>query len=340
MPVTMTPISTSCWDGRCAQPNCVERAGDGGGGGLLVIQLDGVGAGTLRDAMTAGSLPTLARWLQSRTHVVNSWYTGLPATTPAAQAVLLHGDVEEIPSFRWFEKETGRMLVANHPRDAGEIERRISDGAGLLAEGGVSVSNLFSGDAPIRFLTMSDARLPARETHGLASFAAARGGFARCLVLSVGTAITELYQGVRQRWRNLDRACTAAGSSRLQRAVTTVLLRDVTISIVAEQIALGAPAIFVDFIDFDEVAHHAGPSRPESIRTLAPTGPPGRVLRRREPRDRARGTRSRSSPITARPRAPPSPSWPAGPSPSSSRTCRRTDVGVPTTRSTTRSPRR
>src|SRR5215207_8621050 len=32
--------------------------------------------------------------------------------------------------------------------------------------------------------------------------------------------------------------------------------------------ARGAPVIFVDFVDYDEVAHHAGPSRPESMRTL------------------------------------------------------------------------
>src|SRR5215207_2039959 len=32
--------------------------------------------------------------------------------------------------------------------------------------------------------------------------------------------------------------------------------------------ARGAPVIFVDFVDYDEVAHHAGPSRPESMWTL------------------------------------------------------------------------
>jgi hypothetical protein len=82
----------------------------------------------------------------------------------AGQSVLLHGNETEIPAVRWWEKETGRLLVVNHPPDATEIQQRLSDGHGLLAEGGVSVSNLFSGDAPTTLLTMSDADLPSRSS--------------------------------------------------------------------------------------------------------------------------------------------------------------------------------
>jgi hypothetical protein len=47
-----------------------------------------------------------------------------------------------------------------------------------------------------------------------------------------------------------------------------MLLRDVNVSLVAEQMARGAPAIYCDLVDYDEVAHHAGPARPESMRQL------------------------------------------------------------------------
>jgi hypothetical protein len=47
-----------------------------------------------------------------------------------------------------------------------------------------------------------------------------------------------------------------------------MLLRDVNISLIAEQMARGAPAIYCDLVDYDEVAHHAGPARPESMRQL------------------------------------------------------------------------
>ena len=46
-------------------------------------------------------------------------------------------------------------MVSNHGKDAEEIERRLSTGNGLLADGGASIDNMFSGDAPITRLTMS-----------------------------------------------------------------------------------------------------------------------------------------------------------------------------------------
>jgi hypothetical protein len=235
---------------------------------LLVVQLDGVGEALLGQAITAGQMPTLSSWLRTGTHSSRGWHTGLPSTTPAGQAVLMYGDVTQVPAFRWFEKESGSMLVTNHPRDAAEIERRLSHGDGLLADGGVSVSNLFSGDATTSLLTMSDARLPPRIPRGLASLASTRAGLVRSLVVFVGDVITELIQGRRQRHRDVQPRVRRTAIFALQRAVTTAVLRDLAVEIVAEQIACSAAVIFVDFLDYDEVAHHAGPSRPESMRTL------------------------------------------------------------------------
>ncbi len=255
--------------GRCVHvANRVGGAPHTLGPGLLVIQLDGVGEALLRQAIVGGALPTLSRWLRTGTHEHHGWHTGLPATTPAGQAVLLHGDTHEVPSFRWYEKERRREVVANRPRDAAEIGARISDGRGLLADGGVSISNLFDGDAPTRILTMAEAQLPGRSTRGLATFATSGAGLARSIVVFVGQVITELYQGRRQRRRNVRPRVHRGAVFALLRGVTTALLRDVNVAIVAEQMARAAPVIFVDFVDYDEVAHHAGPSRPESIRTL------------------------------------------------------------------------
>jgi hypothetical protein len=245
-----------------------HRHGDIAGPGMLVIQIDGLGEPVMRQAITAGNMPQLAGWLRRGTHRLTSWHTGVPATTPAGQAALLHGDVTQIPSFRWYEKDSGRLIVANRPADAALIERRISTGRGLLADGGVSVSNLFSGDAPTDLLTMSDARLPPRRTRGLATFAASPAGLIRSMVLFVGQMLTEIQQGRRQRRRDVQPRVSRRGWFILLRAVTTVFLRDLNVAIVAEQMARGAPVIYVDFLDYDELAHHAGPTRPESMRTL------------------------------------------------------------------------
>ncbi|HEX8632113.1 MAG TPA: alkaline phosphatase family protein [Catenuloplanes sp.] len=236
------------------------------GEGLLVVQLDGVSAPLLRWAVRAGNLPNIGRLLHTGSHRLAGWHTGVPATTPAVQAGILHGDVRQVPAFRWYEKETGRLVVTNRPRDAAEVERRLSDGRGLLRDGGASISNIFSGDAPLSLLTVSRAALPGRSARGYASFM--MYGFPRALVLGVGEILKELHQGRVQRRRDVQPRVRRGGAYLALRPATNVLLRDLNVSLIAEQMALGAPVIFCDFVDYDEVAHHAGPARPESLSAL------------------------------------------------------------------------
>jgi len=235
--------------------------------GVLMVQLDGVAEPVLEWAVRAGNLPTIGQWLRSGSHTMRGWHTGLPSTTPASQAGILHGASRQIPGFRWFEKDTGRLLVSNRPRDAALIEARLSDGRGLLRDGGVSIGNAFSGDAVINLLTVSHARLPGRSARGWAAFMASPYGFTRAIVLGVGEVITELHQARLQRRRNLQPRVSRSGAFLALRPAS-MLLRDVNISLVAEQMARGAPAIYCDLVDYDEVAHHAGPARPESMRQL------------------------------------------------------------------------
>jgi Type I phosphodiesterase / nucleotide pyrophosphatase len=235
--------------------------------GVLIVQLDGVAEPVLRWAVRAGNLPTLGRWLRSGSHRMRAWHTGLPSATPASQAGILHGASRQVPAFRWFEKENGRLMVSSRPRDAALIERRLSDGRGLLCDGGVSIGNAFSGDAVTNLLTVSHAALPGRSARGWAAFMASPYGFTRALVLGVGEVVTELHQARLQRRRNLVPRVSRSGAFLALRPAS-MLLRDVNVSLVAEQMARGAPVIYCDLVDYDEVAHHAGPARPESMRQL------------------------------------------------------------------------
>jgi hypothetical protein len=47
-----------------------------------------------------------------------------------------------------------------------------------------------------------------------------------------------------------------------------VLLRDLNVSLITDELVKGTPVIYCDFVDYDEVAHHAGPTRAESLQTL------------------------------------------------------------------------
>ncbi|HEY0815196.1 MAG TPA: alkaline phosphatase family protein [Pseudonocardia sp.] len=239
--------------------------------GVVVVQVDGLPFPLLQHGIVSGVLPTLARWVRSGSHDVTPWWARVPSTTPASQAALLHGTNDGIPAFRWYEKSTGRLLVANRPSDAAEIEVRLSNGRGLLADGGVSVSNIFTGDAPSAFMTMSRVRGRGGLGPGgsYVRFFASPFVFPRALVLTIGEMIKELYQGRRQRLRGIEPRVDRRGAYVALRGLTNVLLRDLNVALVAEHMIACAPVIFVDLVDYDEIAHHAGIAMPESLAALA-----------------------------------------------------------------------
>jgi uncharacterized membrane protein YvlD (DUF360 family) len=236
--------------------------------GLLVVQLDGVARETFDHAVQAGLAPNLARWLGSGSHRLESWWARVPSTTPASQAGLLHGTSEHVPAFRWWDRAQGRLVVTNRPADAAQVEALMSDGRGLLADGGVAVSTMFSGDASTNLLVMSRAGAGLGPGQLFVHFFSSPFVLARALVATVGEFFKELYQGWQQAVRDVVPRVSRLGAYPVLRAVSNVVLRDLSTSLVAEQLVRGAPVVFVDLVDYDEIAHHAGPLRPEAMRAL------------------------------------------------------------------------
>lgn len=239
--------------------------------GVLFLQLDGVPGPVLEYELQSGNLPTIASWLREGTHTWGEWVARVPSTTPVSQAGILHGSNDEIPAFRWYDRALGRMLVANRPADATVIEERVSNGHGLLADDGVSISNLFSGDAPTSLLTMSGLRGEGRGLGPSSSYAAFfthPAGFARALTLTIGEMVKEVFQGRRQVRHGVEPRVHRGGAYIALRGITNVFLRDLNVALVVEAMMQGRKSIYVDFVDYDEIAHHAGVTRPESLASL------------------------------------------------------------------------
>ena len=239
--------------------------------GVVFVQLDGVAFPVLGWAIQAGAVATLRRWVTSGDYVLREWTAQLPCTTPASQLGILHGTVAGVPAFRWYDRELGRVLIANRPDDAAIIEQRATTGAGLLADDGLAIGNLFTGDAPLAVLTMS--RLGAGRGSALARqtfawFLTNPNGFTRGVVRTVAEVAKERWQAARQVRLNIlprvHRGWTFAGL----RAATNVLQRDLNTAVVAEEMRKGTKSIYVDYVDYDEIAHHAGMFRPEAMAAL------------------------------------------------------------------------
>ncbi|TMG26106.1 MAG: hypothetical protein E6H96_00675 [Chloroflexi bacterium] len=239
--------------------------------GLVIVQIDGLSRPVLVNQMRAGRVPTMSRWLRSSSHRLVGWECQLPSQTSASQAGILLGSNDDIPAFRWYEKATGRLMVSNHPSDAAEIEARLSTGRGLLDTQACSIGNLFSGGAGESILTMSRLSNPAAAVGPVRSwfyFFVSPFALARALLLTLAEAGKEVWQARRQRVAGIEPRIARGGSYPLLRAVTNVSLRQLTTALIVERVLRGVPMIYADFVDYDEIAHHAGPERAEALEAL------------------------------------------------------------------------
>jgi len=236
--------------------------------GVIMFEIDGLAEPVLRRALDEGHAPTMARWLSEGSHKLIGWECDLSSQTGASQAGLLLGSNEDMPAFRWYEKDTGRTMVSNHGKDAGELERRHSDGGGLLAEGGASRGNLFSGGAPRCSATMSVIR--DKQRSGAGEYFAYFGdpyGLTRTIARYLWDVVLERVASRRQRRRgeeHIDRG----GLYPWMRAAITVVMRDLNVASLMGDIVEGVPVVYSTFVGYDEVAHHSGIAEPDAFAVL------------------------------------------------------------------------
>src|SRR2546421_4346685 len=112
--------------------------------GLIFLEIDGLALPVLQRAMRDGSVPELARWVESGTHRLAEWETDLSSQTGASQAGILLGSNDDIPAFRWVDKERQVLVACSSPQDCAQLARRHDTGSGLLANGRASPGDPFS----------------------------------------------------------------------------------------------------------------------------------------------------------------------------------------------------
>lgn len=237
--------------------------------GVLFLEIDGLAHDILRRALQDGSAPTLSSWVRGGSHKLRRWETDWSSQTGACQAGLLHGSNEDMPAFRWWEKERGAAIVTNHPRDAEEIERRHSDGRGLLHADGASRANILSGDAPHSMLTMSTAlrrRRPIGKDY--AAYFARPYAVARTFALSLAEIGCERRAARSQVRDDVRPRMHRSRSYVFARAWGTVVQRDLQVATVIGDVLAGRPVIYTTFLAYDEVAHHSGIERHDALAVL------------------------------------------------------------------------
>src|SRR5215217_2981528 len=236
--------------------------------GIVFLEIDGLALPILRDAMRDGSAPNMARWIAEDGYRLAEWEPDLSSQTGASQAGILLGSNENIPAFRWVEKETGRMIACSSPADCAELERRLATGRGLLANGGTSRGNLLSGEAEETILTVSRVDAERRANPGYRAFLANGFNVTRALVLFVWEVVLELTAAARAARRDVRPRGHRGGAYPLMRAAMCVIVRDLIVFGVLSDLMRGRPAVYATFSSYDEVAHHSGLQRADTLEAL------------------------------------------------------------------------
>ncbi|WP_424211063.1 phage holin family protein [Streptomyces sp. BI20] len=242
--------------------------------GLLFLQLDGVGHAVLRSAVDRGLMPTAAGLLE-RSHRIAPWRTDWSSQTGASQLGILHGSNHDVPAFRWYEKDTGRVVVCNRPGSAALLQRRAvhrTGRRGLLAVDGASRGNLFAGGAREVALVLSVSARRGRATRsraGYFTYFSDPANAVRTVLSLVAEVFRELGQGLRARIRRERPRVSRGGLYPLIRAFATVVERDVVVAAVIGDLLAGRAAVYADLVGYDEVAHHSGPTGRDTDKVLA-----------------------------------------------------------------------
>jgi hypothetical protein len=247
-----------------------ERLKGGRVRGFVGIQIDGLAYPYLQQALDRGYLPHLERYLRRGNKLIE-YRAGLPSTTPAAQSTFFYGHDHAIPAFRWFEKESGRIISCNDPDHVQFFRETLFAGERGVLAGGASYSNILDGDAERSVFTVSS---PQPQT-----LLGRLGGFRIVLLMLVNALRTlrmlfatfvEYWANRKDKWhhRRKGRWQTRPGLFPLIRIFCNVILREMQTFGVISEIYSGTPRIYTTFSGYDEIAHHFGPGSWPALKNL------------------------------------------------------------------------
>jgi hypothetical protein len=231
---------------------------------LLVVHLDGVPKTVLEEAIRTQRMPFFSWLVSSGAYHFDGAFWGSPASTPFFQAGLLYGlEHPNLPAYSWFDRELGRKVQMNTPRDARAIEQRLgkSGGSSLLAGGGHTYFSLFQAGARNRLCmsTLASLKLMARSLSSeMEGLLVARTVSPAAYLRSFGA---DTVRAVREVWR----WARALGDWRHEREflLSKVMLQRLGWSFAHTKALVdmvrGVPAIYLVFGNYDEVSHRRGP---------------------------------------------------------------------------------
>ena len=229
--------------------------------GVIIVEIDGLAHKVLLEAVDRGVMPTMKGMIEGNDYKLRMWETDLSSQTGASQAGILHGNNEGIVAFRWIEKSNGnQMMQCSGITKVPELEKRISNGDGLLVDNGASRSNLFSGDTDNVIFTFSKimdfGKLYNKAWYSVFSNPS---NFARIVALFLADMVREIWSQLTHSIRNVRPRINRGIMYIPTRGATNVFMREINTSTLIGDMMVGdIDVAYSTYLGYDEIAHHSG----------------------------------------------------------------------------------
>src|SRR5688572_16762047 len=175
-------------------------------------------------------MPFLSQLLATGGYRLHPMSVGLPTSTPAFQMAAMYGVQPDIPGFHYHDKQRGADIYFPRAGDAAHVEATQAAGRLGIVTGGSSYGCVFTGGAVNNLLTFTMLKRPSGT------------GVLRAL----SAAVVLVYV--------------------IAKSLVVSLLA-ITLS-AARDLYAGAPAVYVNFLDYDIFSHAWGPRHPRALGAL------------------------------------------------------------------------
>jgi hypothetical protein len=236
-----------------------------------MLQIDALAYSDLRRALELGLCPTIAR-LMREGFDLRRWFCGLPSATPYCQAGMFHGENAGIPAFRFYDKTARKVITCNAPHGVQYIRDRIHSPGAL--SGGSSYVNLLDGDAQtVAFTVATREKMSVYRRLG-----GTRMGLLMLLhpIRMTRMVLQGAFEWLLEEWERFrgeisGRVTHSEGIFPFIRILSNVVVRELQTMAILLDVYLGVPVIYSTFMQYDELAHHFGPSSKQALADLRRT---------------------------------------------------------------------
>jgi hypothetical protein len=232
---------------------------------LLIVQVDGLSRVVLERAMATGGAPFVNGLLQRGGFRIQPMSVGLPTSTPAFQMATFYGVCPDIPGFHYYSRERKSDIHFPRAGHAAWVEYALASGRRGILESGSAYGCCFTGGADNNFFTFTSLTKPSGRglLSALSPFVVVVWVAAKNVALSVLEIARVVADLVTRRrlplhdWRWLR-----------IRMLMSIWVRNFFTLAVARDVYEGVPAIYVNYLGYDEMAHAYGPSSEQAMQAL------------------------------------------------------------------------